>query len=113
MDSQTIENFVIRLGRNDFRKVVSLLLRSVFGLNAINVDGTNDGGVDWRVFKDTGGSTSVAYQDTTQKEQTEAKAIEDAKKAVNKTGATKYFFGSVKITQGMDFAILGCWLCQY
>jgi hypothetical protein len=67
MDSQTIENFVIRLGRNDFRKVVSLLLRSVFGLNAINVDGTNDGGVDWRVFKDTGGSTSVAYQDTTQK----------------------------------------------
>jgi hypothetical protein len=63
MDAETIENFVIRLGRDDFQKVVALLLRSVFGLNAINVDGTNDAGTDWRVFKDGGGSTSAAYQD--------------------------------------------------
>src|ERR1017187_3727476 len=102
MDAETIENFVIRLGSDDFRKVVALLLRSVFGLNAINVDGTNDGGTDWRVFKDGGGSTSAAYQDTTQKAQTEDKALADARKAVNKTGATKYFFLTTKRISGLN-----------
>jgi hypothetical protein len=102
MDAETIENVIIRLGRHDFTRVVALILRSVFGMNAINVDGANDAGSDWRVFKDAGGSTSVAYQDTTQKKQTPAKAAADARKAVQKLGATRYFFLSTVRFSGLE-----------
>lgn len=92
----------MRLGRADFTRVVALVLRSIFNLNAINVDGSNDGGSDWRVFKDAGGTTSVAYQDTTQKKQAPAKAVADARKAVQKTGATRYFFLTTVRLSGLE-----------
>src|SRR5450631_812069 len=91
MDAETVQNTLIKLGRRDFRNAVSILLREVFGLNAISVDGPNDGGTDWRVFKETGGTTTVAFQDTVRNDRWDEKALEDAKKAVKKTAATETF----------------------
>ena len=92
VDADTIRNTITKLGRYDFRKVVSLLLREVFRLNAISVDGPGDGGADWLIFKDSGGTSTVAYQDTVQATNWEAKAKQDARKAVEQFGATRYFF---------------------
>jgi len=101
MDSETIKNSIVNLGRIDFRAVISLLLREVFHLNAISVDGTNDGGFDWQVYKDGGGSTSVAYQDTVQIQKWEEKALSDARKAVEKSGATRFYFFTPKSQSGL------------
>ena len=92
MDKDTITNLVRNLGRRDFQKTLQLILTKLFRLQVVNVDGPKDGGADWRLFKDQGGSLSVAVQDTIQKSGWEKKAIEDAEKAVHKIGAKRYFF---------------------
>jgi hypothetical protein len=61
MNAQTIENILNKLGRQDFTRAGALILRSFFGLNAIMVDGANDAGSDWWVFKDSGGPSSAAF----------------------------------------------------
>jgi len=96
MDAETLANNVATLGRRDFRNVVSLLLTEVFNLIPVNVDGPYDGGSDWRLFKGSGDSTSIACQDTVQADNWERKALEDAEKAVNKLGAARFFFMTAK-----------------
>jgi hypothetical protein len=92
MDIDTITNFIKNLGQRDFESVVSLILRRFFGLTAIKVNGSRDGGSDWRAFKDTGESTTIAYQTTVQDSKWKEKALDDARKAVAKVGATRYFY---------------------
>jgi hypothetical protein len=92
MEAESIEGFIKNLGKTDFDAVSALLLAKVFNLTAINVDGKGDGGSDWRVFRDQGGSTTAAYQQTVQDARWKIKAIEDARKAVKELGATRYFF---------------------
>src|SRR2546430_1454998 len=102
MDADSIENHVNSLGRHDFNAVASLLLRDAFNLTAINVDGPGDGGSDWSVYKDGGGSTTAAYQDTVQGSSWQQKALTDARKAVAKLKVTRYFFLTNRSRQRTD-----------
>lgn len=92
MDIETLTNHISRLGKAYFEDACKLVLTDVFGLNAINVDGKNDGGTDYIVFDDSGKKQSVAYQITTQKSAIKSKAYKDAKKSIEKLGVTRFFF---------------------
>jgi hypothetical protein len=92
MISEWVANYIKNLGRQAFNSVATLILKDAFFIQAINVDGRCDGGSDRRVFKDSGGSTTAAYQVTVQDAQWATKAIDDARKSVRELDATRYFF---------------------
>ena len=105
MDVDTIKNNIISLGRTDFKKVIYLVLPKIFNLKVVNVDGKNDGGSDWLIFKDEGGSHAIAIQDTVQANQWETKAKKDAQKAVE-SGADRFFFITPKSISRLTFTQL-------
>jgi len=92
MDSDTIKNLIINLGRNDFKRVVSLLLNKIFNFKAIDVDGPWDGGSDWLLFSSFGNKIFVGFQDTLQIQNYEKKAVEDAQKAIETLQINTYYF---------------------
>lgn len=92
MDKETLTNHIARLSKHYFDSACKIVLRDIFYLNAINVDGKNDGGTDFSSFGDFGETTSVAYQITTQKSDINNKAYKDAKKSIKKLNVKRYYF---------------------
>ena len=92
MDIGTFTNHIKSLGKQDFDILCRIVLKDVFGLNAINVDGKGDGGADYITTDDMGTRVQVVYQLTTQKTDVKNKAYRDAKKAVEKLGAKRFYF---------------------
>jgi len=80
MDQDTLTNHLSRLGKDPFAIACRIVLRSVFNLNAINVDGPGDGGTDYISLKRDGARSNVAYQITTQRTDIERKAYKDPRK---------------------------------
>jgi len=97
MDAESLANTISGLSRVYFKKVVLLYLTKAFRLTPINKDGTNDGGSDWQLFNDYGGSPTIAIQDTVQKKQWFEKAIRDAENAIKKFEVTRFFFVTNRI----------------
>lgn len=92
MDQETLTNHISHLGKHDFEIACKIVLRNVFCLNAINVDGVGDGGTDFISIKSDGTRSNVAYQITTQKKDIVSKAYKDAKKVIEKLGADRFYF---------------------
>jgi hypothetical protein len=92
MDRETLANHISRLGKSYFDVACKIVLRDIFGLWAINVDGSNDGGTDFSVLDEYGKRTLVAYQITTQKTDIRNKAYNDARKAIERLGVSRYYF---------------------
>lgn len=100
MDQETLTNHIIRLGKKDLDIACKLILQEVFNLIPINVDGKNDGGTDYSCFKTDGNKLKAAFQVTTQKTDISGKAYKDAKKAIEKIKADKfYFFTSLNLDE--------------
>ncbi|AZA78696.1 hypothetical protein EG347_14865 [Chryseobacterium sp. G0186] len=91
MDIETLTNHISNLGKSYFDKACNLVLNEVFGLNAINIDGSYDGGTDMITFRD-GEREKVAYQITTQKTDIKNKAYKDAEKSIHNLGIEKFYF---------------------
>lgn len=91
MDTETLTNHITNLGKSYFDTACSLVLNEVFGLNAINIDGSYDGGTDIITFKDAE-REKVAYQITTQKTDIKNKAYKDAAKSIEKLTVEKFYF---------------------
>ena len=92
MDIDTLSNFISKSGKADFEIACKIVLNEVFQLNAINVDGSYDGGTDYAVFNNEGKRNIAAYQITTQKTDVDKKAYRDAKKSVEKLHAKRFYF---------------------
>lgn len=92
MDIETLTNHISGLGKHYFENACKIVLQDVFNLNAINVDGKNDGGTDFTSFASNGERLNVAYQITTQKTDIKNKAYKDAKKVIDKLGVTRFYF---------------------
>ncbi|MCB2377315.1 hypothetical protein LGH70_06955 [Hymenobacter sp. BT635] len=92
MDIETLTNHVAGMGKIYFDNACKIVLKDVFGLNAINVDGKSDGGTDFSSFLSSGERLNVGYQITTQKTDIQNKAYRDAKKAIEKLGVQRYYF---------------------
>lgn len=80
------------MGKNYFDNACKIVLRDVFNLNAINVDGKSDGGTDFSAFTSSGERINIGYQVTTQKTAIASKAYRDAKKALDKLKVERYYF---------------------
>ncbi|MBN1971498.1 MAG: hypothetical protein JW870_19190 [Candidatus Delongbacteria bacterium] len=92
MDKETLTNHISKLGKHYFDVACKIVLRDIFELSAINVDGKNDGGTDFSELDEYGKRTPVAYQITTQKTAIKNKAYNDAKKTIKKLGVNRYYF---------------------
>lgn len=92
MDKETLANHISRLGKDYFRVACKIVLRDIFDLCAIDVDGRDDGGTDFSELDEYGKRTSVAYQITTQKTAIESKAYNDAKKTIKKLEVKRFYF---------------------
>lgn len=100
MDQQTLTNHLVNTSKNDFDVACKIVLQEFFDLKAINVDGPSDGGTDFVSFNRGGSRNQVGYQATTQKNKIKIKAFNDAKKNLEKLGATRfYFFTSQSISE--------------
>lgn len=102
MDVETLTNHISKLGKQYFDNACRIVLQDVFNLNAINVDGKNDGGTDYSSFDSSGSRIPVAYQITTQKSAIKSKAYNDAKKALKKLNIQRYYFFSTFILDEID-----------
>jgi hypothetical protein len=91
MDKDTIKNLIRSLGKNDFDKVIYLIITKVLDISCVNVDGQHDGGADFLNF-DSSGFKNTINQVTIQKSRWEKKAFDDAKKAKEKYSTTRYYF---------------------
>ena len=92
MDTETLTNHISGLGKHYFENACKIILKDVFNLKAINVDGRNDGGTDFISFATSGERQDAAYQITTQKTDIKNKAYKDAKKAIDKLGVKRFYF---------------------
>ncbi len=92
MDQETLTNHLSRMGKSPFELACRIVLRGFFNLNVVNVDGSGDGGTDFISVKSDGSRSNAAYQITTQKTQIKNKAYLDAKKAIDKLGADRFYF---------------------
>lgn len=92
VDQETLINHIKNLSKNYFDVASCLVLRDFFHINAINVDGSHDGGADFVSFGADGARTNVVYQLTTQKDKVPEKLGEDIKKAVEKLNAKQFYF---------------------
>lgn len=91
MDVETLTNHISNLGKQYFDKACQIVLNDIFNYNAINIDGSYDGGTDV-VNIVNGQRQSAAYQITTQKTDIKNKAYHDAKKSILKLKISKYYF---------------------
>jgi hypothetical protein len=100
MDQDTLTNHLTNMSKALFDIACRIVLKEVFNLTVINVDGPWDGGTDFTSF-DKGGQRSLsAYQVTTQKKEIERKVYKDAQKVIERLGANKfYFITSISISE--------------
>ena len=80
MDTETLANHIIHLGKQDFKILCSIVLHDVLELQVFCVDGKGDGGTDFISLAADGTRQRVAYQITTQKTDIINKAYNDAKR---------------------------------
>ena len=100
MDQETLTNHIVNLSKAFFDIACQIVLKDVFDINAINVDGVNDGGTDFIGVTSTGKRTPIAYQVTVQKKKVPNKLENDTKKAIQKLQAKEfYFFTSTNISE--------------
>lgn len=100
MDQETLTNHLINMSKPDFDIACRLVLREVFNLRVINVDGPYDGGADFVSFDKEGSRSLSVYQVTTQKKDIERKVYLDARKSIDRLGANRFFFlTSVNISE--------------
>lgn len=92
MDTETLANHIIHLGKQDFKILCSIVLHDVLELQVFCVDGKGDGGTDFISLAADGTRQRVAYQITTQKTDIINKAYNDAKKSIEKLMVNHYFF---------------------
>jgi len=92
MDQETLTNHLSKSGKSTFEIACRIIFRDIFNLHAINVDGKDDGGTDFISVNKNGSRSNVAYQITTQKSDIKNKSYSDAKKAINKLGAERFYF---------------------
>jgi hypothetical protein len=92
MDIETLTNHISGLSKHYFDNACKIVLNDVFNLNAINIDGKNDGGSDFVAFNKTGERINAGYQITTQKSAIKSKAYKDAKRAIEKLQVTRFYF---------------------
>lgn len=91
MDAEEIQKRLTSVSQRNFKRVVSLVLKSVFNYDAINIDGSGDGGSDWIAYEHGGQRLRLAVQDTVVAGW-EKKALDDAKKAKTELGVNSYMF---------------------
>lgn len=96
MDQETLTNHIVNFSKVLFDIACQIVLKDVFDINAINVDGTNDGGTDFIGVTSSGKRTSAAYQVTSQKERVTEKLKNDTKKAIEKLQVKEFFFFTSK-----------------
>jgi len=100
MDQETLTNHLSRSGKATFEVACRIVLRCVFNLNAINVDGSGDGGPDFISINKSGTRSNATYQITTQKKSIEQKAYNDAKKVIEKLRSDRfYFFSTLNLSE--------------
>lgn len=92
MDQETLTNHIVNLSKALFDIACQIVLKDVFDINAINVDGVNDGGTDFIGVTSSGMRKPVAYQVTVQKKKVLNKLENDTKKAIEKLQAKEFFF---------------------
>lgn len=92
MDIETLTNHISKLGKTYFDNACKIVLRDVFNLNPINIDGKGDGGSDVVTFSNSGERLNVGYQITTQKTDIKNKAYKDSKKSIDKLNISRYYF---------------------
>ncbi|WP_323667153.1 hypothetical protein [Pectobacterium punjabense] len=92
MDHDTLVNHIRGLSKNFFDIACNIVLKDYFEINAINVDGSNDGGADFINISNDGIRTNTIYQLTTQKEKIPQKLGSDILKAVEKLSARRFYF---------------------
>ncbi|MHA1280287.1 MAG: hypothetical protein ACTSQ8_24195 [Candidatus Helarchaeota archaeon] len=92
MDQETLTNHISKLGKHYFDNACKIVLKDVFNLHPINVDGKNNGGTDISAYNIFGESLRVAYQITTQKTDIKNKAYKDAAKAIKKLDVNRFYF---------------------
>ncbi|MBC3228962.1 hypothetical protein [Serratia fonticola] len=92
MDHDTLVNHIRGLSKNFFDVACQIVLKDYFDINAINVDGTNDGGADFISVSNDGIRNNTIYQLTTQKEKIPQKLGSDVSKAVEKLSAKRFYF---------------------
>ncbi len=91
MDAEEIQKRLTGLSQRNFKRIVALVLKHVLNYDAINIDGSGDGGSDWIAYEQGGQRLRLALQDTVQAGW-EKKAVEDAKKAKTELGVNSYMF---------------------
>jgi len=106
MDKDTLTNHISNLGTHYFEVACKIVLRDIFNLNAINVDGKNDGGTDFSVLDDYGKRLPVAYQITTQKTDIINKAYKDALKSINNFNVSRFYFLTTFILSETEIRML-------
>jgi len=106
MDKETLTNHITKLGKHYFEAACKIVLRDIFNLSAINVDGANDGGTDFSELDEFGKRTPVAYQITTQKTDIKNKAYNDAVKSIEKLKVSRYYFLSTYILSETEIRML-------
>jgi hypothetical protein len=100
MDQDTLTNHLRNLSKLLFDIACQIILKDVFNVHAVSVDGTNDGGTDFISVRPSGARDSFAYQVTTQKENIPKKLNEDVRKVISKLDAKHfYFFTSKSISE--------------
>ena len=103
MNQETIENHIKNLSKQNFDGVASLVLKKIFALNAVDVDGKGDGGTDYRIFTDAGGNRTISIQKTIQKVDWRKKAIDDATNSKNNMQALRFFFLTSQAHEPISF----------
>lgn len=106
MDKETLTNHISKLGKCYFEIACKIVLRDIFNLAAINVDGQYDGGTDYASLDDFGRRTPVAYQITTQKSDIRRKAYKDAEKAIKKLNVERYYFLTTYMLSETDIRLI-------
>jgi hypothetical protein len=100
MDHDTLVNHIRGLSKVLFDAACHIVLKEYFRINAINVDGSNDGGADFIRVGSDGARSDAIYQITTQKEKIPEKLGNDIGKAIEKLSAKRfYFFTTLNISE--------------
>ncbi|WP_158467751.1 hypothetical protein [Pseudomonas putida] len=92
MDHDTLVNHIKGLSKTLFDAACHIVLKDYFGINAINVDGANDGGADFISVDSKGARNNAIYQITTQKEKVPEKLGRDIVKSIEKLSASRFYF---------------------
>lgn len=92
MDHDTLVNHIRGLSKVLFDAACHIVLKEYFGINAINVDGSNDGGADFIRVSGDGVRSDAIYQLTTQKEKVPEKLGRDVAKSIEKLSAKRFYF---------------------